>query len=109
MWAETPVRNDNRYKNLGIGDNMALSDRVIGGTCLLVAVFVFSYYTLWALVTPLFPSDSPIQAYFPPREWAVRLPAILLMVALSFITLFIVNVLRKQAIAKREKELQKSA
>jgi len=22
MWAETPVRNDHRYKNLGIGHNM---------------------------------------------------------------------------------------
>lgn len=29
----------------------ALSDRIIGGTFLFVAGFVFTYYTLWALVT----------------------------------------------------------
>lgn len=67
------------------------------------------YYTVWAIVTPFFPANAPLQSFFPPREWAVRLPALLLFAGLSFITLFIIRVLRKQAIAKREKEMQKSA
>ncbi|MCO5590232.1 hypothetical protein L7F22_044201 [Adiantum nelumboides] len=31
---------------------MALSDRLLGGSLLAVATFVFSYYTVWALITP---------------------------------------------------------
>lgn len=58
---------------------------------------------------PFFPSDSSIHALFPARVWAVRLPALALVFGLTVIGAFIFNVLRKQAIAKREKELQKSA
>ena len=29
----------------------ALSDRLLGGSLLAVATFVFSYYTVWALIT----------------------------------------------------------
>ena len=50
-----------------------------------------------------------IQAYFPPRVWAVRLPAIVLVLGLGVIGAFIGNVLRKQAIAAREKEARKGA
>ncbi|WFD30243.1 Dolichol phosphate-mannose biosynthesis regulatory protein [Malassezia sp. CBS 17886] len=88
---------------------MALSDRVIGGACLAVAGLVFVYYTLWALVTPFFPDDAAIQEYFPPRVWAVRLPAFLLVVGLGVVGAFIASVLRKQARARREKELRRNA
>ncbi|WFD01898.1 Dolichol phosphate-mannose biosynthesis regulatory protein [Malassezia obtusa] len=88
---------------------MAFSDRIIGGAFLAVATFVFVYYTLWALVTPFFPADASIQGYFPPRVWAVRLPAILLVLGLSFIGAFIASVVRKQAIARKEKEARKGA
>lgn len=94
----------------------AFSDRIIGGAFLAVATFVFVYYTLWALVTvcssltqPFFPADASIQGYFPPRVWAVRLPAILLVLGLSFIGAFIASVVRKQAIARKEKEARKGA
>ncbi|SHO77751.1 Hypothetical protein MSYG_2093 [Malassezia sympodialis ATCC 42132] len=88
---------------------MAFSDRVIGGSFLAVSIFVFGYYTFWALISPFFPTDSFIQNLFPAREWAVRLPALILVLGLSVIGAFIFNVLRRQAIVKREKELQKSA
>ena len=93
----------------------ALSDRVIGGALLFVASFVFVYYTLWAIVMvrrcsqPFFPEDATIQGYFPPRVWAVRLPAIILVVGLCVIGAFIASVLRKQAIAAKEKETRKGA
>lgn len=58
---------------------------------------------------PFFPADAVIQAYFPPRVWAVRLPAIVLVLGLGVIGAFIGNVLRKQAIAAREKEARKGA
>ncbi|WFD39661.1 Dolichol phosphate-mannose biosynthesis regulatory protein [Malassezia japonica] len=88
---------------------MALSDRLIGGTCLAVAVFVFVYYTLWALISPFFPDDSSIHGYFPPRVWAVRLPALLLVLGLGVIGAFVGSVMRKQAIARKEKEARKGA
>ncbi|WFD33610.1 Dolichol phosphate-mannose biosynthesis regulatory protein [Malassezia cuniculi] len=88
---------------------MALSDRLIGGALLAVASFVFVYYTLWAIVTPFFPDDAFIQSYFPPRVWAVRLPALILVVGLSVIGAFVGSVLRKQAIAAKEKEARKGA
>ena len=95
----------------------ALSDRIIGGAFLAVATFVFVYYTLWALVLvrfwtltqPFFPADASIQSYFPARVWAVRLPALLLVAGLGLIGLFIASVIRKQEIAKKEKEARKGA
>ncbi|KAI6166989.1 hypothetical protein EDD17DRAFT_1542313, partial [Pisolithus thermaeus] len=55
-----------------------LSDMALGGSMLLVAAFVF----------PFFDVSSPIHDYFPAREWAVRLPAFILIVGLSGIGFF---------------------
>ncbi|CAD6959046.1 unnamed protein product [Tilletia caries] len=68
---------------------MALSDRLVGGVMLLIAAFVFTYYSIWALITPFFPTDSPIQAYFPDRVWAVRGPALLLVAGLGGVGSFV--------------------
>lgn len=46
---------------------------------LFASASIFSYYTLWTLVTPFFEPDSAIQNYFPDREWAVRIPAVALL------------------------------
>lgn len=68
---------------------MALSDVALGGLMLLVAAFVFVYYTTWTILLPFFDKSSPIHDYFPAREWAVRLPAFILVVGLSGIGFFV--------------------
>ncbi|KAK0546254.1 Dolichol phosphate-mannose biosynthesis regulatory protein [Tilletia horrida] len=88
---------------------MALSDRLVGGAMLFVAAFVFSYYSLWALITPFFPADSPIQAYFPDRVWAVRGPALLLILGLGAVGGFVGLVMQKEAAKRREREQQRRA
>ncbi|PWN91985.1 hypothetical protein FA10DRAFT_265797 [Acaromyces ingoldii] len=88
---------------------MAISDRILGGLMLLVSTFVFSYYTTWALLTPIFPDDSVIQTYFPPREWAIRLPAIILVVGLGVVGSFVGLVMQKEAAKKRAKDARKGA
>ncbi|KAK0528033.1 Dolichol phosphate-mannose biosynthesis regulatory protein [Tilletia horrida] len=88
---------------------MALSDRLLGGAMLAIAAFVFGYYSLWALITPFFPADSPIQAYFPDRIWAVRGPAILLIVGLGGIGAFVGSVMQREAAKRRERDLQRRA
>lgn len=80
---------------------MGASDKALGGGMLLTAGFVFTYYTAWALLLPFFDVSSQIHSYFPPREWAIRLPAFILVIGLSAIGLFIgrtiVNENRKKA------------
>ncbi|KAI6109010.1 hypothetical protein EV401DRAFT_395728 [Pisolithus croceorrhizus] len=86
---------------------MALSDMALGGSMLLVAAFVFVYYTTWTILLaslpshrtfpffltlclqPFFDVSNPIHDYFPAREWAVRLPAFILVVGLSGIGFFV--------------------
>ncbi|KAH9981158.1 dolichol phosphate-mannose biosynthesis regulatory [Lactifluus volemus] len=68
---------------------MAVSDKVLGGAMMAAAVTIFIYYTSWAILVPFFDASSPIHAWFPPREWAVRLPAFILVVGLSAIGGFI--------------------
>ncbi len=89
---------------------------------LLIAVSIFTYYTIWALLLvryihmihsnmadhhsatisqPLLDDDNPLQEYFPSREWVVRLPAFTFVVGLaavgSFVGVTIVKEKRKKA------------
>ncbi|TYJ53587.1 hypothetical protein B9479_005792 [Cryptococcus floricola] len=82
---------------------MAQSDKLLGGAMLLVAAFVFVYYTTWALFTPFLPSDSPLQSLFPAREWAIRLPLFVLLTGISVIGLFFGKVLLGEARKKKQK------
>ncbi|CAO1634364.1 unnamed protein product [Sympodiomycopsis kandeliae] len=82
---------------------MALSDRLVGGLMLLVSAFVFTYYTIWAFVTPFLASDSPIQSLFPPRVWAVRGPALLLVIGLGGIGAFVGKVMMDEERKRKEK------
>ena len=61
------------------------------------------------LLQPLFPYDSIIQAYFPPRVWAIRLPAIVLVVGLGVVGTFVGLVMQKEAAKKKAKEARKGA
>jgi len=88
---------------------MAASDKALGGAMLFVAAFVFVYYTVWALLLPFFDSSSSIHAYFPAREWAVRLPAFLLVVGLTGIGFFIGSTIVKENRKKAQKAKLRAA
>ncbi|GHJ83947.1 hypothetical protein NliqN6_0349 [Naganishia liquefaciens] len=87
---------------------MATSDKLLGSIMLFTAIFVFTYYTMWALLTPFFDPTSQIHSYFPPREYAVRLPASLLVLGGAAIALFIGNVMLKES-RKRKLRAGKAA
>ncbi|KIY72143.1 hypothetical protein CYLTODRAFT_450074 [Cylindrobasidium torrendii FP15055 ss-10] len=76
---------------------------------LLAAAVVFVYYTIWALLLPVFDASSSIHAFFPAREWAVRLPAFILVVGLSVIGAFIGNTIIKENRKKAEKARLRTA
>ncbi|KAI3610853.1 dolichol phosphate-mannose biosynthesis regulatory protein [Moniliophthora roreri] len=82
---------------------MGTSDKVLGGGMLLAASVVFVYYTTWAILLPFFEPSSQIHEYFPAREWAVRLPAFILVVGLSGIGFFIGSTIMKE----KRKQAQK--
>ncbi|GAA6030777.1 hypothetical protein JCM8097_008872 [Rhodosporidiobolus ruineniae] len=65
---------------------MALSDRTTGGLLLALNILGFLYYTAWTLLTPFLPSSSPLLILFPlSREWAIRLPCLVLLFGLTFV------------------------
>jgi dolichol phosphate-mannose biosynthesis regulatory protein len=93
---------------------------------LVTAAVVFSYYTVWAMILvcgalsmpfiqlltslqPLLPVDSTLHTKFPPREWAVRLPAAILLIGLTAIGGFLGTVMLKEAKKQKAKRAGKSA
>ncbi|GAA5921040.1 hypothetical protein JCM3775_004064 [Rhodotorula graminis] len=81
-----------------------VSDRTLGGTGLVILISSFSYYTLWTLVTPFLPPSSPLCHLFPfSREWAIRLPALVVLCGLSFVGLLTGLVLVETAASKRDR------
>ncbi|KAF4614896.1 hypothetical protein D9613_003080 [Agrocybe pediades] len=88
---------------------MGGSDRALGGAMLLAASFVFTYYTTWAMLLPFFDSSNPIHDWFPAREWAVRLPAFILVVGLSAIGLFLGSTMLKESRKKAEQAKMRTA
>lgn len=56
---------------------------------------------------PLLPADAYLQSFFPDRVWAIRLPALALVVGLSGIGAFVGMVFKKEADKKRKKEAQR--
>jgi len=75
---------------------MGGSDKTLGSFMLLVASTVFIYYTIWAILLPFFDAANPIHSWFLPREWAVRLPAFILVVGLSAIGFFLGSTIMKE-------------
>lgn len=88
---------------------MGASDKSLGAVMLLVAGFVFTYYTTWAILLPFFDASSPIHNYFPAREWAIRLPAFVLVVGLSGIGFFVGSTIRKENRKKAQKAKLRAA
>ncbi|KAK9314470.1 dolichol phosphate-mannose biosynthesis regulatory [Lipomyces starkeyi] len=54
-----------------------------------LATFVFLYYTIWTLIMPFVDTTHPIQNIFPPREWAIRIPVMILLLAAGIIGSFL--------------------
>ncbi|WVF69831.1 hypothetical protein IAT40_004610 [Kwoniella sp. CBS 6097] len=74
---------------------------------LFVAAFVFIYYTVWALLLPFIPESSPIQDLFPSRDWAIKLPLLLLVSGISAVGLFFARVSLVEARKKAAKSGKK--
>jgi len=68
---------------------MATTDKALGSAMLFLAMAIFLYYTTWTIVLPFLDEPGPIHRYFPSREWAVRIPAFILVVGLTGIGIFI--------------------
>ncbi|PRQ72047.1 hypothetical protein AAT19DRAFT_9386 [Rhodotorula toruloides] len=108
---------------------MTFSDRTVGGIGLLCSISFFLYYTLWTLLSffdslcpssspppPHYASDQRAQPFLPPsspllilfplsREWAIRLPALILLFGLCFVGMVTGFVLIETA-RKKERERQ---
>jgi len=75
---------------------MGASDKAVGGAMLLAASVVFVYYTAWAILLPFFDPSSQLHDFFPPREWAIRLPVFILIIGLSAIGIFVGSTIVKE-------------
>ncbi|KAK4639544.1 Dolichol phosphate-mannose biosynthesis regulatory protein [Podospora pseudocomata] len=88
-------------------------DKLTGLAMLAAASAVFLYYTIWTLLMPFVDSDHPLQNFFPPRVWAIRLPVILVLlgsaVVGSFLSIVMIRSNRKKALkaAKAAEEAAK--
>ncbi|KAI9360435.1 dolichol phosphate-mannose biosynthesis regulatory, partial [Zopfochytrium polystomum] len=69
---------------------------------LLFSLFVFSYYTLWAMILPFIDESNSIHDYFPPRRLAIIIPLFLLVTGVSAICGFIAFVLIRSS--KKQKK-----
>ncbi|KAF9375234.1 hypothetical protein CPB97_011588 [Podila verticillata] len=75
---------------------MALGqDKVVGASLLTFSTVVFVYYTLWAIVMPFVDETYFLHAYFPPREYAIRIPCVLLVFGLTVVLTFLSMIMIK--------------
>merc|ERR1712224_465278 len=86
--------------------------KLVGLAMLLAASFVFLYYSIWTLLMPFVDDDHPLQNFFPPRVWAIRIPVILILlgsaVVGSFLSVVMIRSNRKKA-AKAKAASKKKA
>ncbi|KWU44564.1 hypothetical protein RHOSPDRAFT_33891 [Rhodotorula sp. JG-1b] len=65
-----------------------LDDHTFGPIGLACTIPSFGYYTCWTLLTPFLPDSSPLLALSPlPREWAIRIAALVILVGLCFVAM----------------------
>lgn len=75
---------------------------------LAVATGVFSYYTAWVFLLPFLDDDNLLQSFFLPRDYAIKLPILLLALAVLGVGTFVGNVLLKNAQKEKLKKSKKS-
>lgn len=72
-----------------------------------MATAVFSYYTAWVFLLPFLENDNILQGFFLPREYAIKLPLLLLLLGFlavgSFIGKVMVNNAQKEKLKKSKK------
>lgn len=85
---------------------MSFFDILVGAAMFTVATVVFIYYSAWVFILPFVDEESILNSFFLPREWAIRIPAILLILGSSAVMLFISSVLIKSA---QKKSLKKKS
>ncbi|EEB06117.1 dolichol-phosphate mannosyltransferase subunit 2 [Schizosaccharomyces japonicus yFS275] len=61
------------------------------------ATAAFIYYTIWILVMPFVDSSNPTQLLFLDREWAIRIPVILILFVICVVGTFISLVMIKSS------------
>ena len=88
-------------------------EKLVGLAMLVAASVVFTYYSIWTLLMPFVDSDHPLQAFFPPRVWAIRIPVILILlgsaVVGSFLGMVMINSNRKRAAKAKAAAAKKKA
>lgn len=83
-------------------------DQLVGLAMLGVATAVFSYYTAWVFLVPFLNEDSILQSFFLPREYAIKLPILLLLLAALGVGSFVGNVMIKNAEKEKLKKSKKT-
>ncbi|KAL1918912.1 uncharacterized protein VTP21DRAFT_2293 [Calcarisporiella thermophila] len=78
-------------------------DRAVGAAALLVSVFIFVYYTIWALVLPFVDENQPVHNFFPDRSYAITIPVVLLICGLTVIFGFLALVMIKSQKKRKSK------
>lgn len=71
---------------------------------LAVAAVVFTYYTAWVFVLPFVDEDNILNSFFLPREYAIKLPLLLLAIAGLGVGTFVGKVLVKNQQKKNSKK-----
>jgi len=74
---------------------MAYSDKAVGFVLLSVSTFIFIYYSIWILLLPFLEEGNPVFNYFLPKEYAIAIPATLLVGGIVIIGTFIGIILLK--------------
>ncbi|RKP39995.1 putative dolichyl-phosphate mannosyltransferase polypeptide 2, partial [Dimargaris cristalligena] len=72
-----------------------LQDKAVGGFLLLLSVAVFGYYSIWTLIMPFVDADHPLHQFFLPREYAIRIPVVLILLGLTVVGSFLAMVMIK--------------
>lgn len=79
-------------------------DKLVGLAMLAVATAVFAYYTIWVFVLPFVDDSNVLQSFFLPRDYAIKLPLILLVLAGTAVGTFIGSVLVKKSKKAKSKK-----
>jgi len=64
-------------------------DKALGFLLLIISIVVFIYYTCWVMVTPFVEPGHFFHSFFPDRYFAVVIPVVLLIFALTMLGVFL--------------------
>ncbi|KAI9356343.1 dolichol phosphate-mannose biosynthesis regulatory [Pilaira anomala] len=70
-------------------------DKIFGATCVSAAAFIFTYFSIWTFIVPFLDETSSLQKFFLPYQYAIYLPAAVLVAALSLVGAFVIKTTSK--------------